>query len=232
MTDSNAAGDRRSPLEIPESRADAFESDDPRIRLAESLRSVIQFASTSTASDEVFADVARLVSKAAARLADEPHGRPYDGSAEGAVGGVHHGFLSHSPVTGPLNALASKVRLEVGEREVSATVSYGDAYEGPPGCLHGGFIAAIFDEVLGLAQALSGSPGMTGRLQITYRSPTPLNTELHVVGRLDAIEGRKISTTGEIRVGDRLCAEAIGTFISVQPGTFASMDVNRRHAGD
>ena len=38
----------------------------------------------------------------------------------------------------------------------------GPAYEGPPGCVHGGFIAAAFDEVLGSTQSLSGSPGMTG----------------------------------------------------------------------
>lgn len=230
MTDPGSARERRSPLEIPEDRSTAFDSNHPRVRLAESLRGVIQHASTSTAGDEVFEEVAVLVAQAAARLAGEPHGRPYDGSAEGAVGGVHQGFLSHSPVTGPLNALASRVRLDVGDREVSATVSYGNAYEGPPGCLHGGFIAAIFDEILGLAQALSGTPGMTGRLQITYRSPTPLNTELHVVGRLDSVDGRKISTTGEIRVGDRVCAEAIGTFISVKPGTFSSMALDRRTA--
>lgn len=232
MTESTDEGERRSPLEVPKSRTSAFESDHPRIRLAEGLRQVIRHASTSSASDEVFEEVADLVSRAAARLADAPHGRPYDASSEGAVGGSHHGFLSHSPVTGPLNALAPRVQLVVTEREVSATVTYGDAYEGPPGCLHGGYIAAIFDEVLGLAQALSGAPGMTGRLQVTYRSPTPLNTELHVVGRLDSVDGRKIMTSGEIRVGDRLCAEAIGTFISVKPGTFSTLDRDRRRADD
>lgn len=232
MTEPGDSTIRKSPLEIPESRAGAFASEHPRVRLAEALRTVIQHASTSTASDDVFDDVAALVFAAAERLAAAPHGRAYDGSSEGAVGGVQqqHGFLSHSPVTGPLNAIASRVHLEVSDREVTATVTYGDAYEGPPGCLHGGFIAAIFDEVLGLAQALSGAPGMTGRLEVTYRSPTPLNTELRVVGRLESVVGRKITTTGEIRAGDRLCAEAVGTFISVKPGTFSTLDVNRRRA--
>jgi acyl-coenzyme A thioesterase PaaI-like protein len=221
-----------SPLDIPLSRSKAFESQDPRVELAEAVRSILQHSSTSTAADDVFVRAAQLVSQAAELLANGPHGRPYDATAEGAVGGMHQGFLGHSPVTGPLNALASRVHLETTEHEVSAIVTYGDAYEGPPGCLHGGFIAAIFDEVLGLAQALSGSPGMTGRLVVTYRSPTPLNTELRVVGRFDSVEGRKILTSGEIRAGDRLCAEAVGTFISVRPGTFSSLDVNRRRVGD
>lgn len=232
MTDPNHRTGGTSPLDIPPSRSRAFELEHPRVLLAEGVRSILQHSSTSTAADDVFAQAALLVSQAVELLENGPHGRPYDGSSEGAVGGVHHGFLSHSPVTGPLNALASRVHLETSEREVAATVTYGDAYEGPPGCLHGGFIAAIFDEVLGLAQALSGAPGMTGRLVVTYRSPTPLNTDLRVVGRLDTVEGRKILTSGEIRDGDRLCAEAIGTFISVRPGTFSSLDVNRRRVDD
>jgi len=73
----------------------------------------------------------------------------------------------------------------------------------------------LFDEVLGLAQALSGHPGMTGRLEISYRSPTPLHTPLRVVGRFDRVDGRKIFTSGEITAGDRLCAEAVGLFITI-----------------
>lgn len=230
MTDSGRDEIRTSPLEIPRDREEAFESEHPRVRLAQALRSVIQHSATSMADEVVFDEAADLVERAAARLSLGPHSRPYDGSAEGAVGGAHQGFLSHSPVTGPLNALASRVHLSVGDKEVSATVSYGDAYEGPPGCLHGGFIAAIFDEVLGLAQALSGAPGMTGRLEVTYRSPTPLHTELQVVGRLESVQGRKIITSGEIRDGDRLCAEAVGTFISVKPGTFSSMSLDRQRS--
>lgn len=221
-----------SPLSLPSDHDSLFVSGQPRVALAEALRAVIQHASTSTASDDVFEATADLVSRAASLLAAEPHGRAYDGSAEGAVGGVHHGFLGHSPVTGPLNALASRVRLEALEREIVATVAYGDAYEGPPGCLHGGFIAAIFDEVLGLAQALSGAPGMTGRLEITYRAPTPLNKELRVIGRLDSVQGRKILTSGEIFDGERLCAEAVGTFISLKSGTFSDMGLMRRRDGE
>jgi acyl-coenzyme A thioesterase PaaI-like protein len=230
MSETDGGQDRQSSLDIPAGRASAFESEHPRLVLAEALRALLQHTATSMADVSDFERTAHLAEQAADILARGPHGRMYDGSAEGSVGGEHQGFLSHSPVTGPLNALASRVHLEMNEREVSATVTYGDAYEGPPGCLHGGFIAAIFDEILGLAQALSGSPGMTGRLEVTYRSPTPLNTDLHVVGRLDSVQGRKILTSGEIRVGDRLCAEAIGTFITVKPGTFTSLDLSRRRS--
>lgn len=237
MTDDNSTTEsvsergetiRRALLEIPENRDSLYEASGGRVRLAHGLRRVLQMAATSTATDAVVAEAAELVEAAARILEPGPHGRGYHGSAEGSVGGVPHGFTSHSPVTGPLNALASIVTLSSSDTEVVAEVVYGDAYEGPPGHVHGGFIAAIFDEVLGFAQALSGAPGMTGKLEITYRSPTPLHTPLRVAGRFERIEGRKIFTTGTIHAGDRLCAEAKGLFISVRPERFGVLDQLRQ----
>lgn len=218
---------RRALLEIPENRDTLYESSTGRVRLADALRRALQHAATSTAPDDVVARAADLIDRAVSILEPGPHGRGYHGSAEGSVGGVPHGFTSHSPVTGPLNAVASVVSLSSSATEVVADVVYGDAYEGPPGHLHGGFVAAIFDEVLGFAQALSGAPGMTGKLEITYRSPTPLHTPLRVVGRFERIDGRKIFTTGTIHAGDRLCAEAKGLFISVRPERFGMLDQMR-----
>lgn len=215
---------RRALLDIPENRDSLYESSLGRVRLAQGLRQVLQHSATSTAADDVMSRAADLVEQAAMLLEPGPHGRGYHGSAEGSVGGVPHGFTSHSPVTGPLNALASIVTLSSSDTEVVADVTFGDAYEGPPGHVHGGLIAATFDEVLGFAQALSGAPGMTGKLEITYRAPTPLHTPLRVVGRFDRVDGRKIFTTGTIHAGDRLCAEAKGLFISVPPKRFGALD--------
>ncbi len=95
--------------------------------------------------------------------------------------------------------------------------------------MHGGFIAAAFDEVLGLAQGMSGRPGMTARLTIQYRSPSPLHQVLRFVGDIDHIDGRKIFTTGELRVAadGRLCAEAEGLFISMGPEIFQRLMKDR-----
>ena len=73
----------------------------------------------------------------------------------------------------------------------------------------------MFDELLGLAQSLSGKHGMTGRLTIHYRSPTPLHTELRMEGWLDRADGRKIICRGTLHDRDVLCAEAEGLFITV-----------------
>jgi acyl-coenzyme A thioesterase PaaI-like protein len=109
---------------------------------------------------------------------------------------------------------------------------YQRQYEGPPSCLHGGLIAAGFDEVLGFAQSLSGQPGMTGKLEVRYRSPTPLFEEVTYEGWLVKVDGRKIFTEGTLKAGDRLCAEASGLFISFRSplGAASMIDESQRGA--
>jgi acyl-coenzyme A thioesterase PaaI-like protein len=95
-------------------------------------------------------------------------------------------------------------------------VRFGTAYEGPPGFVHGGFVAAAFDDVLGLAQSLSNRAGMTGTLTVRYRRPTPLHTDLVFEGRLVSVDGRKILTEGVSRGPDgEVTAEAEGLFVTV-----------------
>jgi acyl-coenzyme A thioesterase PaaI-like protein len=106
-------------------------------------------------------------------------------------------------------------------------VRFGAAYEGPPGCVHGGFIAAAFDEVLGLTQSLSGQAGMTGTLTIKYRKPTPLHTELRFEGRLDSINGRKVQASAKLYAGDTVTAEGTGLFIAISSEKFGALSENR-----
>src|SRR3546814_2462142 len=125
---------------------------------------------------------------------------------------------------GRANPLAPPIELELLDDCIIGRATFSAAYEGPPGCVHGGFVAAAFDEVLGSAQSLSGAPGMTGRLVVHYRSPTPLHTELRFEGRLESVSGRKILTRGELYAGYRLCAEAEALFISTEIGSAAGRE--------
>ena len=85
-----------SPLALPRHRVAMYDPSNPRLRLANATRDVLQHSATSTAHSDVFAQAAELLEQAAALLEPGPHGRSYHGSAEGAVGGATHGFISHS----------------------------------------------------------------------------------------------------------------------------------------
>ncbi len=195
---------------------------DSRAELADACRAIIDELASSTATAAAFVEARDLVQQAVAILGRSGHGRPYE-QAEGSLAHYQeHMFIDHSPIVGPLNPLAPPLVISIDGTRVSGEVTFGAAYEGPPGCVHGGFVAASFDEVLGLAQGMSGRPGMTARLIVNYRSPSPLHEPLRFVGDIDHVDGRKIFTTGELRTvaDDRLCAEAEGLFISMNPEIF------------
>ncbi len=212
-------------------------------RLADAARRVIHGLVVTDAAEDDLRHAADQLEAVASLFDSSAIQSIYEGFAEAANSGDPHGFFDHSPMLGRANPLAPPISLRVGgERSMEGLVTFGAAYEGPPGCVHGGYVAAAFDEVLGAAQSLSGQPGMTGRLTIHYRSPTPLHEELRMVGRFDRVEGRKIFASGTLHAGDRLCAEAEGLFISIDAERFAALkqareeqraaDATRRPASD
>jgi acyl-coenzyme A thioesterase PaaI-like protein len=196
-------------------------------RVATALRAVIERFVATTAPIEVFHGVAEELEAVAARLGEYPQGHLFLGFAEAANAGPAEAMLDNSPLMGLSNPLAPPMDISIVGDQVAGTVTCGSAYEGPPGHVHGGFIAAMFDDLLGLAQGLSGHHGMTGRLTIHYRSPTPLHTELTLRGWLERADGRKIVCRGTMHAGDVLCAEAEGLFITVDFSKLEQMMATR-----
>ncbi len=213
----------------------AAEDEDRRrevLRLTETLRRLVGTFVATTAPVEVFGGVADDLEVLVDRLGAYPQDHLYTGFSEAAISGEHAldptgGPFDHSPLMGLANPLAPPMRLRIEDSRVVGSVNCGLQYEGPPGCVHGGIVAAMFDELLGLAQSLSGRMGMTGRLIVNYRSPTPLATDLTLDAGLVSAEGRKVVVQGTIHSGDTLCAEAEGLFISIDPSRFSQMVADR-----
>ena len=193
-------------------------------RLATAARQLLHGLVSIDADDAQLRDAADRLEAVAALFDESAHGSPYEGFAEAANSGDPQAFFDHSPMIGLANPLAPPISIRmIDDRTMEGTGTFAAGYEGPPGCVHGGYVAAAFDEVLGATQSLSGSPGMTGRLTVHYRSPTPLHQELRITGTLDRVDGRKIHTTGTLHAGDRLCAEAEALFISIDVNRFAEL---------
>jgi acyl-coenzyme A thioesterase PaaI-like protein len=197
-------------------------------RLAAEIRRIIERLASVQAPEEVLAQAADGARSFADVLDTLPTtGWSTEGFSEAANAPSPASFFDRSPFIGMANPLAAPISLSVVEegevREVEGRAVFGAAYEGPPGCLHGGFVAAAFDEVLGFAQTLSGRPGMTGTLTVIYRNPTPLYTELRFRAGVDRVEGRKIFAWGKCYAGDMLTAEAEGIFISIEFERFAKL---------
>ena len=131
-------------------------------------------------------------------------------------------FVEHSPLSGRSNPLAPPMATELveepgGSYYVAGTVVFGSAYEGPPGHVHGGLVAAMFDELLGFAQL---SAGFTGSLTVRYRKPTPLHKVLTMKAWPERVDGRKRVIKGTCHHGDLLLSEAEGLFIAPRDGDY------------
>lgn len=110
-------------------------------------------------------------------------------------------------VCGRQNPLGLKLDFyEDGEAsEVRAEFTVPEDYQGYPGVVHGGILAAILDEVSGRAVMLHDSDEnlmATLRLTVRYRRPTPIGTPLTAVGWVEHAGGTGTRVAGEIRLPD------------------------------
>ena len=207
-------------------------------RLASAGRDVIELMSSSSATAAELDSAAESLEAVAALLRGHSSGSAYEGVAEMANAGdllaerrrlVEEGDpeawaqFDYSPFIGLANPMSPPMHMDYDGDRVVCDVTFGSAFEGPPGCVHGGYVAAAFDEVLGAAQSLSGDQGMTARLITNYRFPTPLHEPLRVEAWLDRREGRKIFVQGSMSTGNVVTAEAEGLFIALDPTKFAKL---------
>ncbi len=207
-----------------------------RRRLASAMRLVIERLVTLEAPEAELEAAAKALEDYAERLKKHPRRKRYVGFSEAAVAdeqqedqeGREGGHFDFSPFIGRSNPLSPPIRMSHEEDgTVYGHVTFGSAYEGPPGCVHGGYVAAGFDEVLGYAETFTERPGMTGTLNVIYRTPTPLHEEVVFQCKADRVEGRKIFVTGTLHAGERLCAEASGIFIGMKEGVFDRLVAQR-----
>ena len=89
--------------------------------------------------------------------------------------------------------------------QVEATVTVPEHFNGYPGIVHGGIVAAILDETSGRAVMLDGNFDnlfVTLRLNMTYRKPPPTNTPLKAVGRLEHKGNRGMKVAAKLLLPD------------------------------
>jgi acyl-coenzyme A thioesterase PaaI-like protein len=185
-----------------------------RERLAAAIRTLVAHA----VETDIDVDVAEKAADTLEHLVDTLDSQPRRGPKNPEKPEFDDLQLNfgYDPVIGHANPIAPPVEVSFGaDKVVHGTANLDRQYEGPPGYVHGAIIAAIFDLLLGLANAVGGNAGMTGTLTIRYRKPTPLKTDLTITARVLRTEGRKAFTSGEIRAGDTLTAECEAVFISL-----------------
>lgn len=119
-----------------------------------------------------------------------------------------------NPVTGFRNAIAPPLVMHTDPDGLWwSEFELGEAYQGPPGWVHGGVLALVLDQVLGEA-ASDGltKPMFTGTITMRYLRGTPLG-RLRVEAAIERVDGYKTFVSGHINDGEGKTVEAEGIWI-------------------
>jgi acyl-coenzyme A thioesterase PaaI-like protein len=189
--------------------------------LADAARGLIAGIRRANAPENILKRAAALAAEAADLLIPyRENGMPMQGARsrdntgpQGLAGTNPSEFFPFSPVVGPLNAISPLAHFEFDGERLHGTANLGATYNGPPGMVHGGIIALVFDELLGATNVCHGLGGFTGTLSVRYEKPTFIDTELVLEGWIDRVEGRKVFTHGTISIDGGVTARAEGIFI-------------------
>ncbi len=214
--------------------------DQPLNRLAAALRRINAVAVGQPLGDEEIAAAALELRALAERLESVAARARRTRNEPGPNGfpGVHpQDYFPTSPMIGFANPIAPPVEVwavtgEGGQREVRGRVTFDYPFEGPPTCIHGGVIAELFDELLGLSNIVAGLGAMTATLTVRYRRPTPLLAPLELAARNTGRDGRKIYAWGGIYYQGELTAEAEGVFIHVPPRRMLDIVTGNAHGAE
>ena len=123
-----------------------------------------------------------------------------------------------SAVGGEFNPFSIGTKYYRDGDESVGRVSVPRCFEGPPGRVHGGFICAIFDEVMGTVFRATGtSSAFTGELTVRFEGPAPIATDLEFRAREVRTDGRKRFLEGTATGPGGQFASAKGTFINMRP---------------
>ncbi len=113
-----------------------------------------------------------------------------------------------------------------GEVVVEYTVP--EQFQGYPGVVHGGVVAAMLDEVTGRVH-MGGYPPrfmFTARLDIHYRKNVPIGKPLRIVGHAGKSRERTAIATGQIFGPDgELLADAEAVLVNVPEGMVDKVDL-------
>ncbi|MFY7066782.1 PaaI family thioesterase [Nocardiopsis changdeensis] len=174
-------------------------------------------ANTTETDPAVLAEAAAAVEEVTDRLAAAPRRQigtmvrrdlPDGDSEYGTITNIVAGDTN--PAAPPLSLVPAAGGGVHGE------VTLDTVYQGPPGLVHGGWIAALLDQAVGTASSLATSPGLTARLEVNYRRPTPLFNPLEITAEVERTERRKVYVNGRIRVNGEVTAEATAIMVRVE----------------
>ena len=137
---------------------------------------------------------------------------------------------NHCFVCGLNNSFGLKITFyDTGPGEISAEYTVPEQYQGYPGVVHGGIVAAMLDEMAGRSHMGTNPPRFmyTARLEIRYRKNVPVGKPLRLVGKAGKSRRQTATATSAIYDSEgNLLAEADVLLVDVPEEVVNSTDLD------
>jgi hypothetical protein len=139
-------------------------------------------------------------------------------------------YLSHAFDIGAFNPCFPAYEFDRIDAETAeGRVTFPVVYEGPPGLVHGGFLAVFFDCVIQHQNCATELSGKTRSLNVKFRRPTPILTELRfTIERVQVDKG--VTSTARLSIDDEVLCIGEATTLALSPDKLTGFDFGRRRA--
>ena len=118
-----------------------------------------------------------------------------------------------------------RLRLRYYRREADGAlvgkIWFGPGTQGPPGHAHGGSMAAVLDDAMGISAWMSGHMVVAAEIRIRFRNMLPLGSVALLEAGVAEVSGKKVKTAGKLHAPDgTVYATGEGLFIHLGPEKF------------
>ena len=211
--------------------ATATSPSDPRSREATYWQARQRLASATRALNErlISTDIdpelaAALTEKIEGLVAQLSQAQQVDGlvdmSKRGERGTIDDVMGELVSVGGRSHPCSPELLWQEASNRITGTVRFNQAFEGPPGHVHGGWVAGVLDHIMGMTHVRTGHPGMTGGLSVRYLKPTPLNQLIEISAEATELDDKRTEVKGTMRCGETTTATAEAIFVRVDREKF------------
>ncbi len=139
-------------------------------------------------------------------------------------------YLAHAFDIGAFNPCFPEYEFDrIDAETATGRVTFPVVYEGPPGLVHGGFLAVFFDCVIQHQNCATELSGKTRSLNVKFRRPTPILTELRFdISRTQ--EDRGVTSTARLLLDDEVLCIGEATTLALSPDKLTGFNFGKRRA--
>jgi acyl-coenzyme A thioesterase PaaI-like protein len=192
----------------------------PAQRAVRSAHRVAELVRTTQAPQEILDRAAALLEQVEQLLAPQAWPGPYAAEQLAPPGDSRLVYdpdnlcatVPYSPLLGARNPISPAAACRAEGDVLKGRIRFGALHAGPINTVHGAMVAALFDEILALANIVKGHVGYTRSITVNYLKPTPLGEDLEFSAECAGLSGRNLLASAELRARGEVTATASAIF--------------------